>query len=713
MKTRWQTRAALIAAGSIVAALAAGNQAARAQSGGRALTAADFVQHAPRGFGDPNNSWAQSMVWWKGALFVGTTRQSLCTSYFAFWQFANATFGRQFADLFLPYPPPDPDLACPADGADLSLQAEIWRWTPDDAWLRVYQSPLDLDNPGAGPPQPPRTGKKLPYEIGFRGLAPFTEPDGTEALYAFSVNSTAMWNRAMLPPPRILRTTDGITFTPVPQTPGTFLGDFPFNPDHSSFRSPAAFAGKLFVLSGPIFGQGSLIGSSDPAKGDDAWFLAGPPDLFFYEMAAFNGWLYLGTYNPYQGYGVMKTRAQGPPPYRLVTVVAAGAYHPEPGGASKSVVSMHVYGGRLYVGTGTQTEIIRINADDTWDLVIGPPRLVPSANGAAEWKYPTSGLDAGFGQTLNDHAWQMEEFFQQLYIGTFNASIGSKNDAVHAPLLAHNMGAHLYRTEDGWYVNAVTTDGFAKPSEPGSGRFDFGIRTMAATPYGAFLGTTNDYAGLAIYHASGPRSDAPDPPRRLEIEPAARGGALLSWKRAKDAPEYQIWRAEVRPIFVRNAIIGMIADTHISPYEQIGTADEPFYVDRTVETGRRYMYYVVAVHRGRVSDQSNLAAFPLLRPPVTFAQLLHEARRWEARARFVSPARGRQLRDRIERARALAAGCDLKQAVTTLGRDNAPQYLLEPDAVDLEVLRSRLSRRLDMFRQVPGEVTSAEFCTSP
>jgi hypothetical protein len=56
------------------------------------------------------------------------------------------------------------------------------------------------------------------------------------------------------------------------------------------------------------------------------------------------------------------------------------------------------------VGTATQTEIIRINPDDTWDLVVGPPRAMPLLNGGVEWKYPLSGLNAGFGHTLNDHA---------------------------------------------------------------------------------------------------------------------------------------------------------------------------------------------------------------------------------------------------------------------------------------------------------------------
>ena len=476
---------------------------ARETQGARPITAENFQQAAPRGFGDRNNSWAPAMAWWHNALYVGTNRSALCTALFSIWNFFMLTIDREFADTWFPYPPNNPDLSCAPDGADLPLQAEIWRWIPGrDIWERVFRSPLALDNPGpAGSPVPPPPGKKVPYEIAIRGLTPHTEANGTEALYAFGVDSTVMWDRTKLPPPRILRSTNGITFVPVPQTPGTFLGDLPFTPDHSSFRSPVSYGRKLFVLSGPVFGQGYLIGSADPAKGDDAWFLAGgSPQLQFYDTAVFNGWLYLGAFDPTGGYSVVKTRAEGTPPYQFVTVVPRGAYLPVR--PSKSVVSMHEYFGRLYVGTGTQTEIIRINPDDTWDLVIGPPRVVPSPDGGSEWKYPVSGLDAGFGHTLNDHAWQADDPFRFLYIGTYNASIASKDDPVNGPLLLHNMGAHLYRTPDGWYYSPITTNGFANPSDPHGGPFDYGIRTMASTPHGMFLGTANDSYGLAIFRAN-------------------------------------------------------------------------------------------------------------------------------------------------------------------------------------------------------------------
>jgi hypothetical protein len=710
----------------------------RAQSTAPPLTAADFQQAAPRGFGDRNNSWPQSMAWWHEHLYVGTSRAAACSSLFAIWDAVLHLTNQTFADFWFPYPPLDPDLSCPADGADLALQAEIWQWSPlTDTWLRVFQSPDTLVNPGPGPPDPPPPGKMLPYEIGFRGMTGFTEPDGTEALYAFGVNSTLMWDRNQLPPPRILRSTDGVNFTPLPQTAATFLHDLPFNPDHSSFRSPESFNGKLFVLSGPVFGQGSLIASADPAKGDNAWFLAAPKELVFYEMATFNGWLYLGTFSPLSGYSVVKTRAEGAPPYQFVTVVPPGAYLT--GFPSRSVVSMHEYAGRLYVGTATIPEVIRINPDDTWDLVVGQPRQVPLPSGGTEWKYPLSNLNGGFGHTLNDHAWQMASVSGNLYIGTYNASTGLRLDPVSGPLLRHNMGAHLYRTKEGWYFTAVTTNGFSSPDDPYGGLFDYGIRSITPTPYGTFFGLTNDHYGLSIFEANARESSRPAPPERLDAEPTAGGSALLSWRAVPGATSYQVWRADVNPIQVRDDInveawqivfrlnspcdweilpgvhiCNKIPDKYVGPYSQIAATQNTSFVDATAAPGKTYMYYVAAgTPTGPLSDQSNLVTFPVLTPAMTFAEMLRQENTWTQRQRFMSASLRNELILTTLVAYIQAMRCQLGPAMTTLNAQPASRYLLDPEAADLEVITSKLTRRLALFQQAPQNVVTTEFCSRP
>jgi hypothetical protein len=724
-----------VAALATLAGLAAslGLAPVAAQSDGpraRPFTAENFEQVTPRGFGDRNNSWPQAMIWWKDALYVGTARQSICTSLFGIYQVVWGTVNKSFADTWVPYPPPDPDLSCAPQGWDLSLQAEIWRWTPRRDWERVFQSPLELDNPGTGSdrvPAPP-AGKKLPYDIAFRGLLAHTDPDGTEALYAFGVNSTVLWDRTKLPSPRILRSTDGINFTAVPQTPGTFLADLPFNPDHSSFRSPVSHRGKIFVLSGPIFGQGSLIGSADPARGDNAWFLASPPDLLFYELASFNGWLYLGAFNPQRGYSVLKTRAIGLPPYEFVTVVPPGAgltVRP-----SASVVSMQVRDGRLYVGTATQAELVRINPDDTWDLVVGPPRAATLPNGTTEWKYPLSGLDAGFGHTLNDHIWQMDDPLGYLYLGTYNASTGARLGPF-GPTLLHNMGAHLYRTSDDWYVSAVMTDGFAAANDPLGGIFDFGIRTMASTPRGFFIGATNDYYGLAIFRALKRDARRLDAPQRLDVEPTRSGGALLSWRKSpfdmrgspgdEDDAErrvYRVWRAPIKLILVRDdtnvegwtgQFGNKIPDTYVGVYEQIGISTTRSYIDATVVPGERYMYYVDEVENRDVSNASNLATFPLLAPSITFAGLSMEVERLNQRGRFRSAEAVERVRRDVALASVSAAGCKIGESIWRLRQVETAQVSF-PDSRDFSVIVAKLVRRLQLYARLPGELVSNEFC---
>ena len=67
--------------------------------------------------------------------------------------------------------------------------------------------------------------------IGFRNIAPYTESDGTVALYVGGVSAISLYNNlpqfvnSLYPAPQLLRSTDGVNFTEVPHDPGTFLGD--------------------------------------------------------------------------------------------------------------------------------------------------------------------------------------------------------------------------------------------------------------------------------------------------------------------------------------------------------------------------------------------------------------------------------------------------------------------------------------------------------
>ena len=169
------------------------------------------------------------------------------------------------------YPPTDPDVEGAEDVNDRELQAEIWSWTPDPldpgapgTWEMVYRSPADVPIPDTDPV------KFTARDIGYRAMEVFTEPDGTEALYVGGTNSKGIYGD--VPPPRILRSTDGVTFEPIPQDPGTFIGDLP----KSGFRSMVAHNGKLYAIHSITQGNGAVIASADPASGNDAWSTVTP-----------------------------------------------------------------------------------------------------------------------------------------------------------------------------------------------------------------------------------------------------------------------------------------------------------------------------------------------------------------------------------------------------------------------------------------------------
>ena len=432
----------------------------------------NFTLAAPQGFGDRQNSWAWSMIWWRGKLYVGTNRNWMCVQ-----AAMNA-----YAFPGIPYPPNDPDVECAPEPEDLELQAEIWRWTPEtDTWERVYQSPNDIEIPD-------HPGKYVARDIGYRYMAVFTEADGTEALYVTGVSARGYIKG--IPPPRILRSTDGVTFEPVPQDPGTFLGDLDTldGLDMNGFRTLKAYKGRLYTTVGRIYGNGILLEAENPAGGNDNFRRVSPPGMTIFEVAPYNGFLYVGTTDVQSGYSVLKTDASGEPPYSFIPVVTNGGYRtPRPSG---SVLSMFVFKDRLYVGTDRPAELIRINPDDTWDLIIGTPRDTPDGR-----KEPLSGMGDGFDYWLNWHIWRMGEYNGWFYVGTYDASTFLHTIPWLEPILRPHMGFDLYASQDGVHFTMITRTGF-------DDMFNDGLRTLESTPYGLFLGTANPYYGLQIWRAA-------------------------------------------------------------------------------------------------------------------------------------------------------------------------------------------------------------------
>jgi len=467
-----------------------------------------FSEVAPQGFGDRHNSKAWSMIWWKGHLYVGTARAHMCVEY--------AGLAEKVGQPFF-YPPNDPDMECTPSSQDLPLQGEIWRYEPiTRVWKRVFQSPNDVEIPE-------HPGKFTSRDAGFRNIVSFTGPDGTEALYAAGVTSEAI-NPGM-PPPRILRSTDGENWQPVPQDPGTLLGDL--GRGQANFRAMEVYKGRLFLVNADLRGGGRLLEAENPAGGNDNFRVVTPEDVKVYELAVFNGHLYIGTDSftgdEIEGFAVAKTDATGEPPYTFTTIVEKGGYRER--FPSNSVVSMFVFKDALYVGTDKPAEMVRIKADDSWDLIVGSPREMPDGSE----KKPLSRMTAGFDDILNEHIWRMVEHRGILYVGTNDVRGFIKEYRFAQPFL-DNMGYDLAASAYGNNYIILTRTGFDDP-------LGIGIRVFASTAAGLFFGTSNPFYGLRIYKSNEPiRVLIETEPKQIEVNKARFWVAILTTSGAKGEP---------------------------------------------------------------------------------------------------------------------------------------------------------------------------------
>ena len=353
---------------------------------------AGFRQVATGGFGDQHNTHAWSMAWFNNKLYVGTGREVSCV-----------TMAEAAIKLGLPglYPPAIGD--CTPDYHRLPLQAEIWEYDPSTAiWTPVYQSPNSLtttDNRGNTVP--------TARDIGFRGMQVVQEPGGVKALYAGGVTSGQIFETASTfgtwPPPRILRSTDGVNWAAIPQNTSVggvcpalscFLGDLTQNGlplyGNYSIRSGAQLnAGQsnsiLFLQVGDFIGVGRVISTVpgiNPALGDNCgrsvcyqWASPDTATLPVWILENFNNFVYGGTGNPPAfpslTYGVFKTDGTGTAPYNWTPVIVNGAY--ATGLVADYAMSMQVFTdaqscpgiGCLYVGTDEANELVRIHPDTT------------------------------------------------------------------------------------------------------------------------------------------------------------------------------------------------------------------------------------------------------------------------------------------------------------------------------------------------------------
>lgn len=447
----------------------------------RGLSFKDFTQIGENGLGDRLNAYPHSMEQYNGLLYVGTSRANLCMLKVS-----------KIRTTIRYWP-----VECPENLYDLDMRAQIHALDfASGRWREMFRSPMIEGTDGT----------PVPREMSYRCMTVFQgEGDDRPTLYC-GTYASAKGQGA-----QILRSTDGEAFVPVPRPEG--FGDI-----ITTLRLLVPFKGRLFTSpTGRAEGnpnvtlQTIVYETRDPAR--QPWVAVSEPgfgdpgNVSVFEMIAFGDYLYAGTAN-FSGYQVWRTKAEGNPPYAWECVVSQGAWR---GRLSQGTASLHVFKDALYVGGGIQhggidvanqagpagAELIRIHPDGSWDLIVGTARDTPHG-----WKAPLSGYPPGFGYITNGYFWRMHAHDGWLYLGTFNWGLMlnySSQDKwpefirrVYGrvgpqEILRNFAGAQLYRSYDGENWLAVTTNGFDNP-------YNYGIRSLASTPYGLAVGMINPFA---------------------------------------------------------------------------------------------------------------------------------------------------------------------------------------------------------------------------
>ncbi len=286
-------------------------------------------------------------------------------------------------------------------------------------WSTVFES-HETDTP-VGP---------APRECGIRAMTVFQgSTDTAPCLYCGTISVTGG---------QILRSADGISFTPAPPQVfgapalggftvfGPWLAALPLGASDQTGLHPdnAAIGTVPQVAQNP--GAGFWTPADELAR-TTGWH-TDPANLAVAALAVAHGALYAATTNPTRGFELWRTTGQTTAPFHWEKVLDRGAGR---FAESPSVAAMAEFDGDLWIGTESQVhddpdsaapvdtghlpaalrdrlaarrsspaeastgaELIRLRADGSWDLIIGVPRFTPSG-----LKVPLAALGPGFGDT--------------------------------------------------------------------------------------------------------------------------------------------------------------------------------------------------------------------------------------------------------------------------------------------------------------------------
>ncbi len=695
---------------------------------------------AQNGFGDRNNSYAWSMDWFKGKLYVGTGRDELCIE-------------NEIVQFYYPHSNyytsnPSPNVRCTPNAFNLPLQAQIWQYTPPATttttttkgktssttvstagkWQMVYRSPL-ISNPAD-------KGHTVARDLAYRGMVTMSNSHGQTALFA-DADTPDEYIPALQKshPPVLMRSFDGVHWQTM-HMPAVEV-HFPtgnFRP--MGYRSLLVWHNHLFVTALPDFtGDGGLFEVINPFSSHPGLRQVSDRNLDIFEIQKFDGGLYIGTGSKTTGYGVYRTftyRSHGLFDFHPVVTDGAGR-----GYEVTSVVSMYVYRNRLYVGSsgwynqGTipASEMIRIAPDGQWTLVVGNPRNLPDG----QTINPVSGLYDGFFSPFAAHFWRMAQQGGGLYVGTNDWAYLVQETKQYAWLqetvLAGVLGFNIWATCDGndWF--AVTRDAFT------GDEYNFGGRNLVTDgPNGQdlYIGSANQAQGTSIFDDQGEACESlVNGKRQAAARPGAlmteslRHGTLLSWAPTPKATGYEVMRApfinvtlglkapvtlpngwqfeDAAPTVTPVGAPGSVTETlsMAGGFEPVGTSVGSDFVD---PKQGHYVYEVVAkTATGATSAPSNVEVTPFGGAPATFTAMQSALRTSVA----ATPARSGRISEAVRAQSGLQRLLSAAEMASADGRDAAAErdvarvQALAGDNDTLAAVAARVERRLQ-YASVAG-----------
>jgi hypothetical protein len=464
-----------------------------------------FPNLAPDPDGNPRNSYAWSMAWFEGQLYVGTVRDVLCFE----GSGALGDLGDCMRD----------------DEGNLVIgneqRGEIWRYTPSlhdfglsGTWERIHQAPflgfpLSLFLPGR------------PRDVGYRNMLA-CDAGGTERLYVTSFGF-----------PGLVLFYDGFGFTPT-STSGLYAStrDLYDQVADLGYRAMACFKGRLWTSPAGSFTDvdGTLhpvvLMNPDPAGGA-AWqtvvdtqndsALGDPGNGGIFQMAVLEDDLYLSVGNRDTGFELWKGDggACAPPPgscnMTWSKVIDEGGGRPPDGRTpllDNAGATLGVFREQLYVAPAesgffgvTEAELMRLREDDTWELLVGWPRLDFAGIGNmhcplpmdldsdtfADDCLPSSYKGPGLGSSPTrvgpvSYFWRFAEHDDTFFAGTLELyELYGQNFSGNEP------GFDLYRSDNGVNWTPISVDGFAN-------QYNYGVRSIVSVPdVGLAVGTANPF----------------------------------------------------------------------------------------------------------------------------------------------------------------------------------------------------------------------------